>query len=101
MALQLNLPEDKTSVGVSAPAAYAHIVHLGYQLKTGKVVVDLDVHFNQAARASNKNPIHNMTFNFRVAIDGPNLDAALPEGLRAAIYAWLKAQPDFAGATDV
>jgi hypothetical protein len=101
MALQLNLTAEKTGVGVASPEAYARIVHLAFDTKTGKVTLSVDIHYDQAARAANKSPVSGGIYSGFVGIDMPSIDVALAEGVRAVLYAWLKTQADFTGATDV
>ena len=101
MALQLNLTADKTAVGVAAAEAYARIVQLNFDTKTGKVTLSVDIHYDQAARAANKAPISGGVYSGHAGIDMPSIDVALAEGVRSTLYTWLKTQPDFAGAVDV
>lgn len=100
MALQLNLAADKTAVGVAAPEAYARIVQLLFNTKTGQVQVWVDVHATLQARTDNRSPIAGGVYGGVVGVDMPNIDDNIP-GIRAALYTWLKTQPFFEGAVDV
>jgi len=100
MALQLNLTADKTAVGMAAPEAYARIVYLTFDTKTGRVQLSVDVHANQQAREDGKAPISGGVYTGVVGVDMPNIDDTIP-GIRAALYDWLKTLPDFAGSIDV
>jgi hypothetical protein len=100
MALQLNLTSDKTAVGVACPAAYARIVQLQFDTKTGKVDVAVDIHADKASRDAGKSPVSGGVYSGVVGKDMPNLDDSIP-GVRSALYAYLKTLPDFAGAVDV
>ena len=98
MALTLNLPE--TNVGLPAPEAYARIVAFQYDVLTNKVQVAVNVYANQAARLAGKAPIAGGVFDGVVGVDFPTLDTALEQGVRSALYSWLKTQPVFITATD-
>lgn len=98
MALQLNLTES--DVGLAIPEAYARIVVLQFDTKSGEVTVYVDIHATAAARNENKNPVSGRVYRGKVGVDMPNLDDTIP-GIRAAIYNWLKTLSDFAGALDV
>lgn len=100
MALQLNLTDS--DVGIAAAEAYARIVFLTYDTKTGRVQLSVDIYVDQAAREAGKNPISGGVYGGTVGVDMPSLDEALATGVRAALYTWLKAAiPLFNGAIDV
>jgi hypothetical protein len=101
MALQLNLTADKTAVGLAAPEAYARIVHLAFDTKTGQVTLAVDVHADAASRAASKSPVTGGIYRGITGVDMPNIDEALASGVRSSLYTWLKTLPDFAGAVDV
>lgn len=98
MALQLNLAD--TNVGVPAPEAYARIVSLNFDVRMNLVHVAVDIYFDQAMREAGKSPVSGGVYTGTVGVDMPSLDDTIP-GVRAALYAWLKTLPAFAGATDV
>jgi hypothetical protein len=101
MALQINLPAAKTRVGVAAPSAYARINRLTFNTLLGTVELHVDAYLDAAARAANKAPITSYRFTGKVGTDLPSLDQALANGVRAALYTWLKTKPEFTGAMDV
>lgn len=100
MALQLSMTDKETNVGLPAAAAYARIVQVLFDTKTGKVQVAVDIHATQQARTDNRAPIAGGVFEGVVGQGMPNLDDNLP-GIRAALYAWLKTLPAFKNAVDV
>jgi len=82
MALQTNIPQEKTPNGFSLPQAYSRITDFA------------------AARQANKAAVLRQSFAMKVPAD-INLDQAMPAGLRTLIYGWLKNQAPFKGASDV
>jgi hypothetical protein len=108
MALQINLPESKSDVGVSSPAAYARIVKLVFDTSTitpeqpyPTVRLVVNTFATKAARDAGKSPIRSKEYSGFVGKTLPSLDEALSTGVRGALYTWLKTLPDFQGATDV
>jgi hypothetical protein len=101
MALQLNLTADKTAVGLAAPEAYARIVQLSFDTRTGQVTLHVDIHADAAARNAAKAPVAGGVYRGITGIDMPNIDEALALGVRSSLYTWLKTLPDFTGAVDV
>jgi hypothetical protein len=99
MALQLDLAD--TNVGVPAPTAYARIVGVSFNTTNGLVEIRVDIFASAAARQEGKNPVGGGVYIGTVGLNMPNLDDALPNGIRAVLYAWLKTLPDFQGALDV
>lgn len=98
MALTLALAE--TNVGLPATEAYARIVAFSYDVLSNRVQVAVNVYANQAARLSGKAPIGGGVFEGTVGVDFPTLDVALAQGVRNALYTWLKTQAAFVTATD-
>jgi hypothetical protein len=100
MALQIDLSAEKSNTGVAAPTAYARIVQLAFDTRTGQVSLAVDVHATQQTRTDGKSPVYGGIYSGIVGTDMPNLDDTIP-GVRAVLYTWLKTLPDFAGAIDV
>jgi hypothetical protein len=100
MALQLALTAEQNNVGVVAPEAYARIVQLTFDTKTGKVSVAVDVHYDLAARTAGKSSITGNVYSGVTGVDMANIDDTIA-GVRSVLYTWLKTLPDFAGAIDV
>jgi hypothetical protein len=99
MALQLALTEDQTEIGVSFPEAYAKISYIEINTKSGQVRIACDINATKAARDAGKSPVTCLWFIGNSSLD---LDASQPDGMRAALYEWLKVtQPIFANAIDV
>lgn len=98
MALQLNMPD--TNIGLAVPEAYARIISLSFNARTGAVQVYVDIYASGTARQSGKAPVGGGIYEGKVGVDFPSLDDTIP-GIRAVVYAWLKTLPAFSGAIDV
>jgi hypothetical protein len=100
MALQTNIPQEKTPNGFSLPQAYSRITDFAYDVRTKTLRIQVETHANAAARQANKAAVLRQSFAMKVPAD-INLDQAMPAGLRTLIYGWLKNQAPFKGASDV
>lgn len=108
MALQLNLPKEKTTVKLAAPTAYARIVQVLYNADTGAIEVAINIYADADAaarpapgRSPESAPIGGGVIAGVVGQKGlPNIDDTMP-GMRAVLYGWLKTLPEFAGSKDV
>lgn len=89
MALQINIA--KSDLGIALPAAYARIINVHSDKTNVRVVVA--IYFNAAARGDEARPVEQRLYTFKLA--------DLKGDLFPAVYAALKALPDFAGALDV
>lgn len=101
MALQLNLADS--TVGLAAPSAYAKITGMIFDAPTNRIEVQVAIYASAEARHTEKAPMERKTIIGTVGYSPGCLDleTALAEGWRAAIYAWLKTQPYFSGALDL
>jgi len=98
MALQIEL--NDSNVGIPALQAYARVSALHYDVASNRVDVYVDIFATESTRQAGKSPIDGGVFSGQPGVDMPVLDNTIP-GLRAAVYAWLKTLPKFAGAVDV
>jgi hypothetical protein len=124
MALRYSLEADKSAVGLACPEAYARVVAVRFvTTPSEQVEVVVETHATEGARRAGKAPVASQMYGVAVvakkvapaAPGGPRRagkagavvagDAAAPSlddfrALRAALYAWVKTLPDFAGAAD-
>jgi hypothetical protein len=128
MALRYSLDADKSAVGLACPEAYARVVAVRFvTAPSEQVEVVVETHATEAARLAGKAPVASQMYGVAVgkppAVVAPG--AAAPAGarragrpaaarkngagaptlddfrsIRAALYAWVKTLPDFAGAVD-
>lgn len=101
MGLQINLTD--TNLGIPCPEAYARITGALFDANTAMLELQVAFFTSQAARESGKTPFDRRMYRGRVgyAPGQIDIDVELDAGFRAAVYAWLKTLPDFAGAIDV
>jgi hypothetical protein len=95
MAIQISLTEEQTSIGVSAPEAYARIVVYTHDIKRDALQMAVEFHYNAAARVAGRNPIRGISYQ----LGGDELSGT--GGIRPQLYEWLKARPEFNGGIDV
>lgn len=88
MALQLAF--NQSPIGVPLDSAYARVLSIAVQPASSTVLVG--VYFNTAARQANVNPVFTQPFAF--------VTSELKGDILPAVYAALKALPEFAGAQD-
>ena len=86
MALSITL--TKTDIGIPVADTYARIVM--WRGDKEQTLIQVAHYASEDARHANAQPVANRT------VFAPTADC---EGM-AAMYAWLKSQPDYAGATD-
>ena len=86
MALSISL--DQTDIGIPMADTYARIVM--WRGDKDQTLIQVAHYASADARQANAQPVANRT------VFAPTADC---EGM-AAMYAWLKIQPDYAGATD-
>ena len=86
MALSISL--DQTDIGIPMADTYARIFM--WRGDKDQTLIQVAHYASADARQANAQPVANRT------VFAPTTDC---EGM-AAMYAWLKSQPDYAGATD-
>jgi hypothetical protein len=87
MALMLNLPTSP--LGIGFPNAYARVARVSGDKNAIRVMVE--IHATEAARHAGAQPIETRLHTLPLPSDAP---------LYPAIYAALKAMPEYAGAVD-
>jgi hypothetical protein len=123
MALRYSLEADKSAVGLACPEAYARVVAVRFvTAPSEQVEVVVETHATEGARRAGKAPVASQIYGVAVgkapaavapagkrlarkasavragATAAPSLDDF--RAVRAALYAWVKTLPDFAGAAD-
>jgi hypothetical protein len=95
MALQINLADTDSGVGVAAPMAYVRIVIYTHDIKSDALSFAVEYHYNQQARNQGRNPIKGASYAV--------LEAQLVTtgNIRVRMYDYLKTLPEFTGAIDV
>lgn len=116
MAIQVNLTAEQTNIGADVTGAYARIVAMHWDAKTGKATIAVDVWWNRAARDMlTKAPIFGGVYNAKFYSSEINSDFtrglpvdpavdALPTlgGLaQNHLYTFIKTVPDFSSGVDV
>lgn len=95
MALQIDLPDTDSGVGVAAPAAYARIVIYTHDIKNDALMFAVEYHYNAQAKNQGRNPMKGASYSV--------LEAELvgTGNIRSKMYDYLKTLPEFVGAIDV
>lgn len=115
MAIQVNMSGAQTNYGGSATNAYARIVSVHHNSKTGQVDIAVDVFYDRNARDAGKTPIYGGVFstkfyqpdlvndNGRGIPYDPVVDQlpTLSAFNFPTMYTYLKSLPVFNGAVDV
>jgi hypothetical protein len=101
MALQLELSDSE--LGLYLPTAYVRITGIIFDSGLSRMEIQVSIYPTMAARNEGKAPVLRKTFITEIGYSPGlmDLETALPNGWRYAMYAWLKTQPYFAGAVDV
>jgi hypothetical protein len=128
MALRYSLEADKSAVGLACPEAYARVVAVRFvTTPSEQVEVVVETHATEGARRAGRVPVASQVYGVAVGkapavvaladaapaaarragrsaaarkngAGAPTLDDF--RAVRAALYAWVKTLPDFAGAAD-
>lgn len=95
MAIQIALDEAQTEIGAPAPNAYARIVIFTHDIKNDALQMAVEFQFDQAARQAGRRPIKGAAYQLL----GTELSGN--GAIRAQLYEWLKALPEYVGGVDV